>query len=185
MGDFVTRVVVGPLSTNCWLYRAEGQVYVIDPGADAEAVISAVSSLGAGKPAAILLTHGHFDHSDALAELANAYSGITVEAHRADEPLLKDKAALVTRFFDDNDEAGPFTVFHTPGHSPGSVSFYHEAEGVLFSGDTLFYHAVGRTDLWGSSPVALEASLTRLLALPPDTRVFPGHGPETTIGGES
>ncbi|MGQ0798198.1 MAG: MBL fold metallo-hydrolase, partial [Methanobacteriota archaeon] len=75
--------------------------------------------------------------------------------------------------------------FHTPGHTEGSASFYSASEGVLFSGDTLFRGTSGRTDVAGGSPARMVSSLRRLAKLPPETRVFPGHGPETTIGDET
>jgi glyoxylase-like metal-dependent hydrolase (beta-lactamase superfamily II) len=88
------------------------------------------------------------------------------------------------RFLAEGDRIGPFAVLHTPGHTPGSICFYDELEGSLFSGDTLFAGGVGRTDLPGGDGEALAASLGRLLALPPSVRVFPGHGSRTAIGRE-
>jgi glyoxylase-like metal-dependent hydrolase (beta-lactamase superfamily II) len=89
-----------------------------------------------------------------------------------------------SRLIADGDRIGPFTVMHTPGHTPGSLCLYDEAEGFLFSGDTLFSRGVGRTDLIGGDGEALARSLDRLLALPDRVRVFPGHGSQTRIADE-
>jgi glyoxylase-like metal-dependent hydrolase (beta-lactamase superfamily II) len=88
------------------------------------------------------------------------------------------------RLLAEGDTIGPFRVLHLPGHSPGSAAYYDEGAALLFSGDVLFRGNQGRTDLPGGSPEAMERSLRRLLALPAETRVFPGHGPDTVIGDE-
>jgi glyoxylase-like metal-dependent hydrolase (beta-lactamase superfamily II) len=157
------------------------------------------------RPRYILLTHGHFDHIAALPALAAHAARVyglpaEIAIHRADAPYLGPGASQIHRetlaalgislageFWESLPPAGrllsggellgPFRVLHLPGHTPGSVGFYDEKAGVLFSGDTLFQNGVGRTDLPGGDSRALEASLRKLFALPGDTAFFPGHGP--------
>ncbi|MDR2103163.1 MAG: MBL fold metallo-hydrolase [Treponema sp.] len=184
---------------------------VIDPGASADIIITRMDKLNLYLRY-ILLTHGHFDHIAALPALAAHAAGTwgpsaEIAIHRADAPYLGPGAdrihreslnALGISFVDeaweslppagrllsDGELLGPFRVLHLPGHTPGSVGFYDEKAGVLFSGDTLFHHGVGRTDLPGGDSRALEASLGKLSALPGDTAFFPGHGPSGILGRE-
>jgi glyoxylase-like metal-dependent hydrolase (beta-lactamase superfamily II) len=137
----------------------------------------------------ILNTHGHPDHAYADAAVKRATSA-AVSIHRLDAYRLGQQEDPVTadRLFDEGDESAladlRITILHTPGHTEGSVCFYAPAERALFSGDTLFNAGLGRTDLPGGDARALVASLHRLSTLPPDTVVYPGHGPSTTIGAE-
>ncbi len=149
----------------------------------------------------ILHTHGHFDHIMATAEVASA-TAACVAIHE-DDRALYDNLPRQARIFGFSAESPPAvdlvltdgakieigkltaTVVHTPGHTPGSVGFYFEAEGVLFAGDTLFAGSIGRTDLPGGSyPDIVKSIRNRLYSLPIATRVVPGHGQETTIGSE-
>jgi glyoxylase-like metal-dependent hydrolase (beta-lactamase superfamily II) len=210
----VEQVIVGPLETNCWLYPLEEEspapgpgrpCVVIDPGSDPGRIMARMEGLH-WYPRYVLLTHGHFDHIAALSALADRYgAGLEIALHRDDADCLgpaasrnsASGAALANRLFgfDDDlpspsrlfsggDTLGPFTVLHLPGHSPGSAAFYDAAAGVLFSGDTLFRDGVGRTDFPGGDGGKLAASLRRLLALDGAVRVYPGHGPATTVAAE-
>jgi hydroxyacylglutathione hydrolase len=194
-------VVVGALETNCYLaYCEETRVCaVIDPGAEPEKIIAAVAALEL-EPAVILNTHGHVDHTGANEDIKSKY-GVPLLIHRADAPLLEasDQMELSLllgaksspapdRLIEDGEHIpiGRFSleVIHTPGHTPGSVGFL--TAGSLFSGDTLFMDGVGRTDLPGGSRRELEKSIReRILTLPGDTIVLPGHGPWTTVKQES
>jgi glyoxylase-like metal-dependent hydrolase (beta-lactamase superfamily II) len=214
MSKKITRLVVGPIATNCWIYPvSETQAAVIDPGDEADTIISALKELSL-TPKFILLTHGHFDHIAALPALAEKYAAEKPEIaiHKADSEYLGDgayaahsisiKAATgdaslikaffpssgaipaATRLLEEGDVIGPFTVLHTPGHTPGSSVFWDKEERVLFSGDTLFAGGYGRTDLPGGNGEQLAASLNRLFTLDGDINVFPGHEDVTTIGAE-
>lgn len=195
----VRRLAVGPLQTNCYLVDdGLGGAVVVDPGFDAPAVRASL----AGRPVSlVLVTHAHFDHVGALDEVASLSAGGWVagapdvralEAPRA--PGARDfgfdvrVASRPARALSDGDlvEAGElcFRVVACPGHTPGGVSYVEEACGLAFTGDTLFAGSAGRTDMAGGDVGALLRSLARLAALPPATRVLPGHGPESTIGDE-
>ncbi|MDR1468207.1 MAG: MBL fold metallo-hydrolase [Spirochaetaceae bacterium] len=208
MNNNIARLEVGAFSTNCWVYVVDGDVSVIDPGGDGEAIIAFLESERL-KPARILLTHGHFDHVMALPDVRGAFPDGTIAVHRADHVSVGKNAFRfqcadfktaagndgfirenwrdmppVTQLLEDGDTIGPFTVMHTPGHTKGSVSYYHKDAGVLFSGDTLFCGGIGRTDLSGGSIAEMTESLKRLFSLDGETRVFPGHGGPTTIKAE-
>jgi glyoxylase-like metal-dependent hydrolase (beta-lactamase superfamily II) len=199
----VTRLVLGELDTNCWIVSdgAGGPLVVIDPAAEPERVLAAVD----GRPvAAIVLTHGHFDHIGAVSELVRA-TGAPLMAHTADAAAVTSAdgnggaefgfdvtAPAPDRLLEDGDviEAGrlSLTVWATPGHTPGSIGLLAgspEGPEHLFSGDTLFAGSVGRTDLSGGDARAMRGSIALLASLPSSTVVHPGHGPDTTIGHES
>jgi len=171
---------------------------VIDPGGDAERILAEVERLGL-KIKYVINTHGHFDHTLANKEVVKA-TGASLAIHSAGAPALtKGGGAL---FFGIIGKASPpadtileegqvltvgqieLTVLHTPGHSPGSICLYSEKEGVLFDGDVLFNMGMGRYDLPGGNYGVLMESIHRLLTLPDETTVYPGHGPPTTIGHE-
>ena len=193
-------VVVGALETNCYLVYCEEtrDCAVIDPGADPEKIIAAVADLEL-KPVVVLNTHGHVDHIGANSEIVKHY-GAPLAMHAADTGMLQvsdfielslllgaRNSPAPDRLLADGDEVffgrTSLRVLHTPGHTPGSVGFIHGA--TLFSGDTLFCGGVGRTDLPGGSWKDLERSIReRILTLPEDTVVLPGHGPWTTVGQE-
>jgi glyoxylase-like metal-dependent hydrolase (beta-lactamase superfamily II) len=178
---------VGSIQTNCWIYSLKdaGSV-VIDPGADAPVIIEHLKKFNL-YPEYILLTHGHFDHVTALPELVHdfywkSHIPAVVAIHRDDASYLTDKP---DRLLSNGDAIGPFKVIHLPGHTPGSVAFYDEAADILFTGDTLFCGDRGRTDLPGGDQAKIEKSLELLLSMKGSIRVFPGHGPETTIAQEA
>ncbi|GHU71094.1 MBL fold hydrolase [Spirochaetia bacterium] len=183
----IHQLVLGDISTNCWIIVHGETCTVIDPADQADLIIAQMEKLRV-YPEYILLTHGHFDHITALPDLAAAYGPgkaskePVIAIHKDDAGYLKKTAA--TRLLEDGDTVGPFTVLHLPGHTPGSAGFYLGDEKILFSGDTLFQGDCGRVDLPGGSQEKIEASLSRLLAMESDVRVLPGHGPLTTIGAE-
>jgi len=207
----LTRLVVGAIATNCWIYPLdEGQAAIIDPGDEADEIISALKSLSLS-PKYILLTHGHFDHIAAVPRLAEAFGGQKpqIAIHRLDAEYLGGgayashsismKTAMGnTSFLDalwndmppadilleEGSAIGPFTVLHLPGHTQGSCAFWDKEAGILFTGDTLFADGWGRTDLPGGSEEQIIASLRRLLAMDENIEVFPGHGASSTIGRE-
>ncbi len=189
----IKTVVVGALETNCYVVSLpeRDDCIVIDPGDEADKILRAAN----GKEiAAVLLTHGHYDHTGEIASF-----GCPVYMHPADEIMLKDAAWSAMG------EGSPFQprqadvqfimeggnlslagmeihVLHTPGHSPGCVCY--QFDGALFTGDTLFNHGYGRTDLMGGNFSQLVMSLRRLYRLDPALPFYPGHGPSSTIGKE-
>lgn len=193
-------VVVGALETNCYLAYCEETraCAVIDPGADHEKIVAAIANLEL-KPVIVLNTHGHVDHIGANTDIIQKYA-VPLAMHKADTGMLQvsDHIELSLllgardspppdRLLAEGDEiaVGTFSlrVIHTPGHTPGSIGLLTDA--VLFSGDTLFCGGVGRTDLPGGSWKDLETSIReRILTLPGDTIVLPGHGPWTTVEQE-
>ena len=200
----VTRLVLGPLETNCWVVSDDvgGPAVVIDPADDVDRILHEV---GDRPVAAVVLTHGHFDHLGAVTALLAA-TGAPLLVHR------DDAASIVTasgtggaafgfsatspapdRLLSDGgcvEASGlQLRVLHTPGHTPGGICLFVEGRESdspqLFSGDTLFAASVGRTDFPGGDGRALSLSIAEKLApLPPETVVHPGHGPDTTIGRE-
>ena len=176
---------LGPLETNCWLCWDEATrgCAVIDPGAEPEKLVRALQEKDL-HPKAILLTHAHFDHVGAAAPLARALN-LPVYVHEADTALperLTGGPLCFTAEYAEGDTVTVddlrFEVLETPGHTMGSVCL--RCGALLFTGDTLFAGACGRTDLGGSA-AAMGASLCRLALLPGDYAVLPGHGPASTL----
>jgi hydroxyacylglutathione hydrolase len=193
-------LITGPLETNTYLVgdKSTGEVIVIDPGGDVEAIVARVSELKV-RLKAIVNTHGHFDHVSGNRALIDA-TGAPLYVHKEDASLLSvaDRAAQAfavraenspppSGFLEEGEELTVgryrFSVAHTPGHSLGSVTL--TGEGKAFCGDLVFYGSVGRTDLPGGSEKTLRESIRRvIMTLPDDTVIYPGHGPETTVGLE-
>lgn len=194
----VKRLVVGRVQTNCFLVSNEKRCIIVDSGDDFEKIVNYIESHDY-EPVAVFLTHGHFDHIMAVNELRDKY-GISVYASKAEAELLSDeylncsvhfgyrystKADVLLKDGQWIDVLGlGVKVIYTPGHTAGSCCYYFKDEKLLFSGDTLFYTSVGRTDLPTGDEKTLLKSLKMLMELPEDVRVFPGHGPETHIGFE-
>jgi hydroxyacylglutathione hydrolase len=196
----VSALTVGAVQENSYLLADEtnGVSALIDPGAEADRLMSAVERTGTTLDA-IWLTHAHFDHVGAIADIKRRWD-VPVHLHPLDEPLYamasRQAAAYGLPF-----EQPPapdcalgdgevltmgrfrFTVMHAPGHTPGHVVIH--GHGLAFVGDCLFAGSIGRTDLPMSNPRDLARSLARITTLPDDTVVYPGHGPATTIGTEA
>ncbi|BAS29028.1 MBL fold metallo-hydrolase [Limnochorda pilosa] len=200
------RLVVGPIESNCYLlfHRPEGEAAVIDPGGDAGRILDAIARR-ALRITYILLTHTHFDHIGALAQV-QAATGAPVLVHAAEagwigDPTLNLSANLTGLLPEPVQGPPPDRLLHggeqvkvagqsvrvlaTPGHTPGGLSFWLPRQAWVFTGDALFRGSIGRTDLPGGDPVLLIDGITRsLLSLPDETVILPGHGPESTIGEE-
>jgi hydroxyacylglutathione hydrolase len=194
----VDRYELGPIGTNCYVVRTErgaAQAVLIDPGDDAAQLRLELAGSGA-TIAAILVTHTHYDHIGAVADLAEAtgapvyiseteapvlanpdayYPGMRIRAHHAEHELSGDETLELAGI--------DFQTLQVPGHSPGHLAFY--ADGSLFSGDVLFQGSVGRVDLpFGNWDTLVESIRSLLDRLPPETVVYSGHGPPTTLGDE-
>ncbi len=194
----VMRLELGPIGTNCYLVRETGasEAVVVDPGGDPAEIRLALASRGA-RCVGILLTHGHWDHLGGVADLAD---GTGAPVHMAeDERFLLEQINdyvppgihlrprtpdVLLRGDESLELAGlSFETLRVPGHSPAHLAY--AANGCLFSGDVLFAGSVGRTDLPGSDPELLAASIASLVErFPPETVLYPGHGPATTLGHE-
>ena len=198
-----SQIPLGVLETNCYIVEDDnGSCLVIDPGSDGKRLIKWLNKRSL-KPLAILLTHAHFDHIGAVDAVREQYQ-IPVYLHEEEEMWLGDPKLNSSQFFIKQsplkvnppdyiwkkEEAKKlntfeFLIFETPGHSPGSVSYYFEKHGFVISGDALFKSSIGRTDLPGGNQSQLLRSIhEKLLFLPEETIVLPGHGPTTTIGEE-
>jgi hydroxyacylglutathione hydrolase len=195
----VNRYELGPIGTNCYVVRARpdaAEAVVVDPGGDAARIQRELAEMGS-RCTAILITHGHWDHLGGVADLAES-TGAPVHMAEEERVLLEDLNSFtppgvqlrpyVPQVVLQGDETLElaeisFQTLRIPGHSPAHLAYY--AAGSLFSGDLVFAGSVGRTDLPGADWDTLVESI-RMLAdrFPPDTVVYSGHGPETTLGEE-
>lgn len=193
---------LGAIAANCvvlWNESAK-DCWIVDPGQDAADLMAFLKEQGL-TPAAIVLTHGHFDHIGAVPGLLAKWPSLPVHlgpgdvvmlghpqnAWPPDYPLVSKPATLAADLIEGTtlSEGGiSAKVLSTPGHTPGSVCLHFEDDRLLLTGDTLFAGSCGRTDFPGGSMQQMKASLKRLAALPPDTAVIAGHGSLTTIGRE-
>lgn len=197
----ITALSVGPFKANCYLAASpDGNAIVIDPGAEPERI---AAELLRNRLAVVsyLLTHGHVDHIGALHALWKQFPA-PIAIHRDDArwafgsnnvlpPYYAEaptRPEIIERLLEGGEQFADgnlrWEAIAVPGHSPGGVCFYFRAEGVLFSGDTLFRDSIGRSDLAGGNPRLLGRSLKVIASLPRNTVVYPGHGPETTVGRE-
>jgi len=197
----IRTVSVGITQTNCYVVGCEEtqEGVVIDPGGHPQRILEAIEESGL-TVRYVLNTHCHFDHMGANAEIVAA-TGAPLALHPAELPILQARGGaswfgvIVKESPPPDVELEPgqvlevgtlrFQVLHTPGHSPGSVTFYLEEEGVAFDGDVIFQMGVGRVDLPGGDGGTLVRSIREVLfALPDETVLYPGHGPKTTVGQE-
>ncbi len=197
----IQNIVVGAFEVNCFIVTSARQhALIIDPGSDAvniDQIISSKKLMVSG----YLLTHGHMDHISGLSEL-HAKHPAPVYLHQADLEWAFTEDNAMPPFYPPPDkptqmhtidiEDGQvhsvdgleFTIITTPGHTPGGVCYHFIGQKTLFSGDTLFAGSVGRTDINGGNSKILAESLTKLVSLPDDTIIYPGHGAKTTISVE-
>lgn len=195
----IEMLELGALGTDCYIVSSESKnAVVIDPADEADVILSSIRENGLNLKY-ILLTHGHFDHTGAVAELIKE-TGAKVYIHSSDECMLNDEIKNVSYLLpgykyhsfvadvlvEDGDEIKmdeiTFRVMHTPGHTAGSVMYI--AEDCIFSGDTIFACGVGRTDFYSGDLKAQRKSLSAIAALDGEYRIFPGHGPDTTLAYE-
>ena len=182
----VKRLIVGPFAANCYIVGSEAtkEGMIIDPGDEAGQILESVKDWQLDIKF-IVITHGHIDHVGAVKEVREV-TGAEVCIHSADAQFLQRQLAADRLLKGgDNVKVGDlhFLVLHTPGHTPGGICLL--GQGVVFTGDTLFNYGIGRTDLFGGSHNQLMNGIhTKLMVLPDETIVYPGHGSETTIGTE-
>lgn len=201
MSFSIKIIPAGPLDVNCYVLKDEdtSKGVIIDPGGDGNKILSYIKEKNIDVQL-IVNTHGHWDHIGAVDELRNALN-VPVAIHKLDANMLTNPRSNLSSFLGpdgstrsaerilaDGDKISfgnsTLKVIHTPGHTPGGICLYDGAD-VLFSGDTLFYFSVGRTDFPGGSSQELIKSITERLAEVSDTaKVYPGHGPATVMGNE-
>ncbi len=200
----IDSLILGMYETNCYVLRSPEEAkdcLVIDAGLEAGKLINFLQE-NKLNPVALVLTHGHIDHIAGVNALRAQFPIIKVYIHKLDAEMLEKPvsnlsamtgAAFITEPADFTveeqdviEQAGiKLEVLHTPGHTPGGISLYSKEQGVVFVGDALFADSVGRTDFPGSSMTQLIKGIKeKLLTLPDETKVYPGHGPQTTIAHE-
>jgi glyoxylase-like metal-dependent hydrolase (beta-lactamase superfamily II) len=197
---------LGPWETNCHVVTSPSSgskdCWIIDAGFDPELMIESLQKRGLN-PVKLLLTHAHIDHIAGIPQIRDAFgSELPILIHENEKDFLTDpmlnlsgmlamplSVPAADGFLEDGETLqlgdATFTVLYTPGHSPGSVTFYHPESGNAIVGDTLFAGSIGRYDFPTSNgPLLFKAIRERLLTLPERTNVYPGHGPATTVGEE-
>jgi len=197
-------LVLGAYENNCYIVRKDNSsdCLIIDTGLDAAPLLEELADRKLN-PLALVLTHGHGDHIAGVEALRNTYKQIKVYIHKADAEMLTSAAKNFSALVGEKIESRPadvllenegltnfagfkFNVIHTPGHTAGGICLYSPEDGIIFTGDTLFAGSVGRTDFAGADArkcmrQLIENIKSKLLTLPDQTKVFPGHGPATTI----
>ena len=188
-------IQVGGFEVNCSILSENGKAWIVDPGQEPGRIIDLLAKKGL-EPAAILLTHGHFDHIGGVPGLLEKFPALPVYVHEKDRQMfghpLNQLPPEYTSFekprnlatLDNLEGLEGLEILETPGHTPGGVCYYFPKDKLLLSGDTLFAGSVGRTDLPGGDMATLMDSLKKLTALPDDTLVIPGHGMHTRIALE-
>ena len=195
----IKKFVVGSLESNCFIIADEKlkECLITDPGDEPDRILDFIHENNF-KVKYIVCTHAHFDHVAAVSDIKKDTDALVV-IHKDDIELYKSTKNQAAQWgFDIDPQPEPdmlvsegdrivvgelrFKVLHTPGHSPGGICLY--GEGILITGDTLFFGSVGRTDLYGGDINKLKKSVKRLISLPDGTKILPGHGPETTVGKE-
>ena len=200
----IDRLILGDFETNCYVLRDSSTPHdclLIDTGLDPEPLLDFLER-NKLTPAALILTHGHADHIAGVEPLRKIFPAIVVYIHKLDAEMLTNAAANLSimagssltakkadHFVEDGDILEKIEiklrVIHTPGHTPGGICLYCEKDGVIFVGDTLFAGSIGRTDFPNGDMRQLISGIkSKLFKLPENTTVYPGHGPETTIGQE-
>lgn len=200
---------LGPFETNCYLvYPAAAPApgaarpcWIVDASFEPQAMIDRARELGL-TPELLILTHAHVDHIAGVNEVLDSFPGLPVVVHEAERRWLADPALnlglpigmmITARGPDRTAGEGDmltlggreWRVLHTPGHSPGGITLYNAADGVALVGDALFAGSIGRTDFPGSDARTLAQSIrAKLYTLPDQTIIYPGHGPQSTIGAE-
>ncbi|MGP1440619.1 MAG: MBL fold metallo-hydrolase [Treponema sp.] len=200
----IKEIYTGELFVKTWIFMQDEKLVIVDPGGADEELLDYINEKKP-KTIEIMLTHGHFDHVGGVPYLFKNYNVTKIYIHKNDSfylgkgakakhiecfaPIrmeryikaMNDEFPEASDYIDEGDVINGFTVFHTPGHTEGSVCYYKQDENILFSGDTLFRRSRGRTDLLEGNEEKLIHSLKRLITLPKDTTVYPGHGANTTI----
>ena len=188
---------VGYLMTNCYMLHDDKSCLIVDPGAEPQVILEMI---GDHRLAGIIVTHCHMDHIGALPDIVEA-TGAPIYAFEGEAEAIMhpgpEEEVLATNYqpvekidhlLADGEEfeliGTRFRVIHTPGHTPGSACFYNESNSLLFAGDTLFFQTHGRTDFPGGSQADMNKSLKKLIELPDETFVLPGHDRPTSIGDE-
>ena len=200
----IDRLILGAYETNCYILResaAAKDCLIVDAGLQAGQLINFLKEHKLN-PLALVLTHGHIDHIAGVPALRTEFPDIKVYIHKLDAQMLAEPhtnlSAMTGELFSiepaefslkENDmiqQAGvKLSVLHTPGHTPGGICLYSEDEAIVFTDDALFADSIGRTDFPnGSTSQLLESIREKLLTLPDETKVYPGHGPVTTIAHE-
>jgi hydroxyacylglutathione hydrolase len=207
----IDRMVLGEFETNCYVLRVSDKAtdcLIIDTGLDVRELMAFLER-NSLTPKALVITHGHIDHIAGVAKLRARYPDIAVYIHKSDAETLTDSTSNLSFMLDSAESQADrsfstekadylvdepdvieeacirLKVIHTPGHTPGGICLYCEKENIVFVGDTLFADSVGRTDFPGGNMRQLIESIkTKLLNLPDDTVVYPGHGSRTYIGRE-
>jgi hydroxyacylglutathione hydrolase len=203
-GIRIETVTLGPFETNCYIVAANApseSCWIIDASFESDVLVERVKAMKV-RPDALILTHAHVDHIAGVDEVVRAFPGLRVFVHAAEKDWLADPVLNLSRPIGfDVTARGPdglikegdvltlgtdeWRVLHTPGHSPGGITLYNAKGAAAIVGDTLFAGSIGRHDFPGSDFATLERSIKeKLYTLPEETRIYPGHGPASTIGRE-
>ncbi len=197
----IVKYLLGELQTNCYFLIEDNNCLIIDPADDASFILEELQRQQLNL-VGMLATHGHFDHVMAVGEIQQSIN-LPLHIHKKDKFLIDRLEQTAEHFLGYSPIILPINnvknlppsprlrwasklkIIHTPGHTPGSSSFYFKEENALFTGDTLFKEGIGRTDLSYSSKEDLKKSLEKIFELPKETVVYPGHGEETMLEEEN